>query len=47
MPTRSFLMTAENIMGAGCLADAMTVVQSRGFKHAPRSSPCWAPTAAR
>jgi alcohol dehydrogenase len=34
MPTRSFLMTAENIMGAGCLADAMTVVQSRGFKHA-------------
>jgi alcohol dehydrogenase len=34
MPTRSFLMTAENIMGAGCLPDAMTVVQSRGFKHA-------------
>ena len=34
MPTRSFQMTAENIMGAGCLADAMTVVQSRGFKHA-------------
>ncbi len=34
MPTRSFLMTAENIMGAGCLPDAMSVVQSRGFKHA-------------
>jgi alcohol dehydrogenase len=34
MPTRSFLMTAENIMGAGCLPDAMTVAQSRGFKHA-------------
>ncbi len=34
MPTRSFLMTAENIMGAGCLADAMTVVKSRGFQHA-------------
>ncbi len=34
MATRQFVMTAENYMGAGCLADAMSVVQSRGFKHA-------------
>jgi alcohol dehydrogenase len=34
MATRQFVMTAENIMGAGCLADAMTLVQSRGYKHA-------------
>lgn len=34
MPTRSFLMTPENIMGAGCLASAMDIVQSRGFKQA-------------
>jgi alcohol dehydrogenase len=34
MATRSFVMTAENIMGAGCLADAMSLVQQRGFKHA-------------
>lgn len=34
MATRSFMMTAENIMGAGCLPDAMTVLQTRGFKRA-------------
>ena len=34
MPTRQFLMTAENIMGAGCLPDAMSLVQSRGYQHA-------------
>lgn len=34
MTTRSFVMTAENIMGAGCLPDAMTVLQARGFKRA-------------
>jgi len=34
MATRSFVMTAENIMGAGCLPDAMTVLQTRGFKRA-------------
>lgn len=34
MATRSFVMTAENIMGAGCLPDAMSVLQTRGFKRA-------------
>lgn len=34
MATRSFVMTAENFMGAGCLPDAMTVLQTRGFKSA-------------
>lgn len=34
MATRQFVMTAENIMGAGCLPDAMSLIKSRGFKHA-------------
>jgi alcohol dehydrogenase len=34
MPTRQFVMTAENLMGAGCLPDAMSLVKARGFKHA-------------
>jgi alcohol dehydrogenase len=34
MPTRQFLMTAENIMGAGCLPDAMGLLATRGFRHA-------------
>ncbi|MEY4562367.1 MAG: hypothetical protein RLZZ618_1644, partial [Pseudomonadota bacterium] len=33
MATRSFVMTAENIMGAGCLPDAMTIIKQRGYKH--------------
>jgi alcohol dehydrogenase len=34
MPTRHFLMTPENMMGAGCLPDAMSLVRSRGYRHA-------------
>jgi alcohol dehydrogenase len=34
MPTRQFLMTPENMMGSGCLPDAMSLVQARGYRHA-------------
>lgn len=34
MATRSFVMTAENFMGTGCLPDAMSALQARGFQRA-------------
>jgi alcohol dehydrogenase len=34
MATRSFVMTAENFMGSGCLPDAMSALQARGLQRA-------------